>query len=320
MIAQRLLARLHDKKAHLDALRPLPAAAVRRLQGQLAIEWTYNSNAIEGSTLTLRETQLILEQGITIGGKSLREHFEVVNHARAIALVEALAVQREPITTTTVRQLHALVLANIDDANAGHYRQLPVRIAGAAHEPPPAWDVPARMTDWAGWLAAQEQARVEPIELAAVAHHRLVSIHPFLDGNGRTARLILNMILLRADYPPAVISRANRAQYYRALAAADRGSDDALANLVGRAVERSLTLYLEAVTPSTAPPPNEERLLPLRAAAEGTPYSQEYLSLLARSGRLEAIKRGRNWYTTAAAIRRYRDSLNRPTIGMEGRE
>ncbi len=320
MIAERLLARLHDRKARLDALRPLPAAAVRRLQEQLAIEWTYNTNAIEGSTLTLRETQLILEQGITIGGKSLREHFEVVNHAQAISFVQSLAERHEPITTTTVRQLHALVLANIDNDNAGHYRQLPVRIAGAAHEPPPAWDVPARLNDWAGWLAGQEAERAEPVQLAAVAHHRLVSIHPFLDGNGRTARLILNLILLRAGYPPAVISRVNRAQYYRALAAADRGDDDALANLVGRAVERSLTLYLEAVTPQTAPPPDAERLLPLREAAEGTPYSQEYLSLLARTGRLEAIKRGRNWYTTAAAIRRYRDSLNRPTIRIEERE
>lgn len=314
MIDERLLTRLQDKKARLDTLRPLPAAAVRRLQEQLAIEWTYNSNAIEGSTLTLRETQLILEHGVTIGGKSLREHFEVVNHAQAIALVESLAGQHEPITPAVVRQLHALVLANIDDANAGQYRQLPVRIVGAAHEPPPAWDVPARLTDWADWLAAQEQAGVEPVELAAVAHHRLVSIHPFLDGNGRTARLILNLILLRAGYPPAVIARANRAQYYRALAAADRGHDDALANLAGRATERSLTLYLEAVTPLTAPPPHEERLQPLREAAEGTPYSQEYLSLLARSGRLEAIKRGRNWYTTAAAIGRYRDSLKRPLI------
>lgn len=297
------------QQSRLDALRPLPAAAVRRLEGQLAIEWTYNSNAIEGSTLTLRETQLILEQGITIGGKSLREHFEVVNHAQAISLVESLAERREPIATTTVRQLHALVLANIDDENAGHYRQLPVRIAGAAHEPPPAWDVAAWMTDWADWLMAQEAERAEPVQLAAVAHHRLVSIHPFLDGNGRTARLIMNLILLRAGYPPAIIARANRTQYYRALAQADRGHDGPLTNLVGRAVERSLTLYLEAVTPQTAPPPDEERLLPLRQVAEGTPYSQEYLSLLARTGRLEAIKRGRNWYTTQAAVTRYIDAL-----------
>jgi Fic family protein len=309
MFDRRLLSRLHYKKARLDALRPLPPAAVHRLEEQLAIEWTYNSNAIEGSTLTLRETQLILEQGITIGGKSLREHFEVVNHREAIGLVESLAAKRDPITTGVVRQLHALVLARIDDENAGQYRQLPVRIAGAAHEPPPAWEVPAHMTDWAVWLAQEEAQRAGPVELAAVAHHRLVSIHPFLDGNGRTARLVMNLVLLRAGYPPAIIARANRAQYYRALAVADRGNDTPLVNLVGRAAERSLMLYLEAVTPQTAPPPNDETWRPLRQAAAGTPYSQEYLSLLARTGRLEAVKRGRNWYTTAAAITRYRQSL-----------
>ena len=311
MIDVRLSARLRQKKTRLDALRPLPSAAVRRLEEQLAIEWTYNSNAIEGSTLTLRETQLILEQGVTIGGKSLREHFEVINHRDAIALVESLAEKREPITTGVVCQLHALVLARIDDENAGQYRQLPVRIAGAAHEPPPAWDVLARMSDWADWLAAQEPAGAEPVELAAVAHHRLVSIHPFLDGNGRTARLIMNLVLLRAGYPPAIIARANRAQYYRALAAADRGDDAPLVNLVGRAAERTLTLYLEAVTPQIAPSPDDETWLLLRQAAEGTPYSQEYLSLLARTGRLEAVKRGRNWTTTRAAIARYRESLGR---------
>jgi hypothetical protein len=118
----------------------------------------------------------------------------------------------------------------------------------------------------------------------------------------------MNLILLRAGYPPAIIPHANRLQYYRALAAADQGHEALLANLVGRAVERSLTLYLEATTPQTAPPADEV-WLPLRQAAKGAPYSQEYLSLLARTGRLEAIKRGRNWYTTPAAIDRYRASL-----------
>lgn len=307
---KRLLSRLHDKKARLDARRPLPAAAVRRLEEQLVIEWTYNTNAIEGSTLTLRETQLILEQGITIGGKSLREHFEVINHREAIVMVESLAEKREPVTTGVVRQLHALVMARIDDENAGKYRELPVRIAGATYEPPPAWEVPARMADWVDWLKEQEGS-VEPVELAAVAHHRLAAIHPFLDGNGRTARLIMNLILLRAGYPPAIVTRTDRAQYYRVLAAADRGDDAPLTNLIGRAAERTLSLYLEATTPQTAPPPPDDEWLPLREAAEGTPYSQEYLSLLARTDRLEALKKGRNWYTTRRAVKTYIDSLGK---------
>ncbi|HFQ94557.1 MAG TPA: Fic family protein, partial [Anaerolineae bacterium] len=245
MLEKRLLARIQAKKAQLDALRPLrlrsvqalPPAAVRRLNEQLTIEWIYNSNAIEGSTLTLRETQLILEQGITIGGKSLREHFEVINHQEAIKLVESLAGKREPVTAFHVRQLHALVLAKIDDENAGQYRNVPVRIVGAVHELPPGWELPARMNDWAAWLQAQE-GTMETVALAALAHHKLGAIHPFIDGNGRTARLIMNLVLMRAGYPPAIIARANRRQYYRVLAQADSGKSAPLVNFVGRAVER----------------------------------------------------------------------------------
>jgi len=304
MLEKRLQQRIHAKRAQLEALRPLPTAAVRRLNEQLTIEWIYNSNAIEGSTLSLRETQLILEQGITIGGKSLREHFEVVNHQEAIKLVESLAVQAEPITPFHVRQLHALVLAKIDDENAGQYRKAAVRIVGAAHAPPPAWDIPAQMEDWAGRLLAQE-GRMEPVALAAQAHHRLAAIHPFIDGNGRTARLIMNLVLMRAGYPPAIIARVNRRQYYRVLAQADNGNLAPLVNFVGRAVERSLTLYLEACTPQTAPPPEEGAWIPLREAAKLVSYSQDYLSLLARTGKLEAVKRGRIWHTTRRALERY---------------
>lgn len=310
MLETRLQERIQAKKAQLDALRPLPAAAVRRLNEQLTIEWIYNSNAIEGSTLSLRETQLILEQGITIGGKSLREHFEVINHQEAIKLVESLAGQQGPLTPFYVRQLHALVLAKIDDENAGQYRSLPVRIVGAAHEPPPAWDIPAQMDDWASWLQAQEGV-MEPVSLAGLAHHQLVAIHPFIDGNGRTARLIMNLVLLRAGYPPAIITRANRRQYYRVLAQADGGNATPLANFVGRAVERSLTLFLEACTPQTTRPSVDEEWLPLREAAKLTPYSQEYLSLLARTGKLEAMKNGRNWMTTWQALETYLHSVGK---------
>jgi Fic family protein len=188
MLEPRLLARLQQKKAALEALRPLPAAAVRRLHEQLALEWTYNSNAIEGSTLTLRETQLILETGLTIGGKTLREHLEVINHQEAIAYVEVLANQAEAITPFHVRQIHKLVLVRIDDEQAGQYRQLPVRIAGSAHQPAEAWQVAGLMDDWAEWLN-EAASTLHPVEQAALAHHRLVAIHPFLDGNGRTAHI-----------------------------------------------------------------------------------------------------------------------------------
>jgi hypothetical protein len=156
MLEPRLLTRLQQKKTQLDALRPLPTTAVNRLNEQLTIEWIYNSNAIEGSTLTLRETQLILETGLTTGGKSLREHLEVINHQEAIRYVETLTVRDEPITALHVRQIHRLVLARIDDDNAGQYRTMQVRIAGSTPQPPDAWEVSQLSTDWEIWRPQTE--------------------------------------------------------------------------------------------------------------------------------------------------------------------
>jgi Fic family protein len=308
MLEPRLLARLEAKKAQLDALRPLPQAAIHRLREHLIVEWIYNSNAIEGNTLTLRETKLILETGLTIGGKSLREHFEVLNHRDAIEYVESLVSEEGPVTPIEVRRIHSLVLTHVDDQAAGQYRTLPVRIAGADHHPPESWLVPQLMSEWADWLASSA-LDLKPILRGALAHHRLVAIHPFIDGNGRTARLVMNLLLMRDGYPPAVIEAASRRQYYRTLARADAGDETPLVNFVGRAVERSLTLYLEACTPRTVPPAVEDEWVPLRDAAQGTPYSQGYLSLLARRGRLEAVKRGRNWYTSRRAVAAYRRSV-----------
>ncbi len=308
MLDPRLLARLEQKKAQLDSLRPLPAAAVSRLQEQLTVEWIYNSNAIEGSTLTLRETQLILETGLTIGGKSLREHFEVINHKDAIQYVEQLAGQNEPVTPFHVRQIHKLVLARIDDENAGQYRRTQVSIAGAAFIPPQAWEIPPRMAEWEAWLRDAETS-LHPVVFAALAHHKLVAIHPFIDGNGRTARLVMNLLLFRRGYPPTVILQTNRRGYYRVLMQADAGQKGPLVNFVGRAVERSLNLYLEACTPQTEPAAPDDEWIPLAQAAADTPYSQEYLSLLARKGRIDALKRGRIWYTTRRAIKTYRESV-----------
>ena len=294
MIERRLLARLTDKKTQLDGLRPLPATALQRLREQISIEMIYHSNAIEGSTLTLQETRLILETGLTMGGKSLREHFEVINHQEALTYVEHLAGGSEAITPYHVRQIHNLVLTRIDAENAGQYRSLPVRIAGASHQPPDAWEVSHQMVEWGDWLQGPAMA-LHPVERAALAHHRLVALHLFIDGNGRTARLVMNLLLLRDGYPPTIILRTNRQQYYRVLAQADRDRPAPLVNFVGRAVERSLTLYREACTSTRVPREPDGEWISLGEAATGTPYSQEYLSLLARLGRLEAVKRGRNW-------------------------
>lgn len=309
MLDPRLLNRLEHKKSQLDQLRPLPKAAIARLRGQIMAEWIYNSNAIEGSTLTLRETQLILDTGLTIGGKSLREHLEVINHRDAIEYVESLVGQDVLLSAYHVRQIHKLVLMRIDDENAGQYRRTQVRIAGAQHIPPESWEVPQRMHDWEHWLN-NTSLELPPVMLAAQAHHQLAAIHPFIDGNGRTARLVMNLILMRNGYPPTVIQRVNRRQYYQVLMQADAGKMDPFLNFVGKAVERGLTLYLEACIPQTEPPEADSEWIALAQAAEGTPYSQEYLSLLARQGRLEAMKRGRVWFTTRRALAVYRASIS----------
>lgn len=308
MLDKRLLARIDEKKQRLDALRPLPSGVVQRLREQMVVDWTYHTNAIEGSTLSLRETQLILETGLTIGGKSLREHFEVINHRDAIGYVEALAAGGAAISTYDVRQIHRLVMTRIDDEAAGQYRRGVVRILGSAHVPPEAWQVAGLMDDWARRLAA-DATHLHPVAAAARAHHQLVAIHPFTDGNGRTARLVMNLLLLRAGYPPTVILKASRGAYYGALGEADAGRPRKLANLVGQAVVRSLTAYLEAVEAS-APATVDRTWITLREAAVGTPYSAEYLGLLARLGRLEAKKRGRVWVTTRAVVAAYWASVS----------
>jgi Fic family protein len=308
VIEKRLQIRIDQLKAELDSLRPLPKTAVERLHEQLKVEWTYNSNGIEGNTLTLRETQLILQHGVTIGGKSLREHFEVINHGEAIEYVEHLAERETPLTASDIRQIHQLVLTKIDEENAGRYRDVSVRIAGARHVPPESWEVASRMNDSVKWISSREARALHPIERATRAHHEFVAIHPFIDGNGRTGRLLLNLLLLKDGYPPAVIEKATRKQYYRVLAEADGGSLKGLTNLIARVCERSLRQYVEATKSVKTAPAKDDRWISLADAAQGMSYSQEYLSLLARTGKLRAKKQGRNWVTTKRAITEYEET------------
>ncbi len=208
-------AALDAAKAKLDALRPLPPALVRNLHEDLVLRWTYHSNAIEGNTLTLQETKVVLE-GITVGGKLLREHFEAINHRDAIFYVEDIVQRREPLTEWQIRNIHQLVLKNIDDENAGRYRTINVLIAGAEHRPPEALHVPTQMADFVTWYDTQAQA-LHPIERAARVHADFVKIHPFVDGNGRTGRLLMNLELLKAGFPAVILPVEQRLRYYAAL-------------------------------------------------------------------------------------------------------
>ncbi|WDE97546.1 Fic family protein [Lentisphaera profundi] len=208
-------------KAKLDALRPLPVNTVKSLHEQMVLEWTYNSNAIEGNTLTIKETKVVLE-GITIGGKLMREHFEAINHKEAIQYVEDLVSSEEAFTEHTIKSIHQLVLKNIDVDNAGTYRKDNVMISGADHIPPDHYDVALQMSEL---IETYKNSNVHPIERAARLHTDFVKVHPFIDGNGRTARLLMNFELMRAGYLPVIITASERFTYYDSLDKAHTQND-----------------------------------------------------------------------------------------------
>ena len=202
-------------KNKLDAQRPLPSSVVKNLQEDLILRWTYHSNAIEGNTLTLLETKVVLE-GITVGGKALREHFEAINHRNAIYYVEDIIKKEEPFSEWQIRNFHQLILKNIDDDTAGRYRQQNVLISGATNTPPDYTLLNDKMAHFVDWYNS-ESNQLHPIERAAKVHADFVGIHPFIDGNGRTSRLLMNLELMKAGYPPCVITVENRLAYYEAL-------------------------------------------------------------------------------------------------------
>ena len=210
-----MFADIDTKKMLLDSKRPLPQHTVRSLREHLLIEWTYNSNAIEGNTLTIYETKVVLE-GITIGGKTLREHLEVINHREAIIYIEEIVRKNEPLSEWQIRNIHRLILSKIDDDNAGVYRKENVRIAGARHIPPNFYELAGEMQGLMKWYEG-EGSTLHPVERAAQLHIEFVGIHPFVDGNGRTSRLLSNLELMKHGYPPIVIRKEARLAYYDAL-------------------------------------------------------------------------------------------------------
>lgn len=242
---QPLLEAVDANKAKLDAARPLPPHTLASLREKLMLEWTYHSNAIEGNTLTLRETKVVLE-GITVGGKSLREHFEATNHRDAILYVEEIVAKNEALTEWQIRNIHSLVLKRIDDGEAGRYRLENVVIAGASTTPPDFLHLPAEMAaliDWHGQAGA-----MNPVARAAELHTRFVKIHPFVDGNGRTGRLLLNFELMKFGYPPAVIRKEDRLAYYDALdETCVTGDYSGITRLVAQSVQRTLDTYLDVL-------------------------------------------------------------------------
>lgn len=253
-----LLGSIAEKKAELDRQRARAPGGLSNFEHTQDLELTYTSNAIEGNALTAVETMLVVEKGITIGGKPLKDHLEAVDHFEALRYVRALAREKASLTELDVRNLHRLVLLRSDPEKGGQYARegrYVLTDTGRHHFPSPA-GIPALMGDFAKWLGA---APATP-ETAFAAHRQLVGIHPFEDGNGRMARLLMNLILIRGGHPPVSVRPEDRAAYIATLQQADTGSgSQAFDRLLYERLDRTLGEYVSAAREALSPPKTPQR-------------------------------------------------------------
>lgn len=237
-------------KEQLSALRPLPEEALKKIQDAFDIEYTYESNRIEGNTLTLQETALVVNEGVTISGKSMREHLEAINHAEAIGYIKDIAKQDIEISERTVKEIHALILHGIDRENAGRYRTVPVMISGSTYMPPQPYLIGKQIENFILRFQQMEAENVHPVLVAAYLHDELVRIHPFIDGNGRTSRLLMNLYLLRQGYVIITLKGSNdtKVNYYKALEKSHtEQSPEDFKKLVAEAEIAALRKYLSVM-------------------------------------------------------------------------
>lgn len=245
-----MLDRIRAKKQKLDTLRPLSPETLAQLEHWYDIELTYTSNAIEGNTLTRQETAIVLEKGLTVRGKPLKDHLEAVDHLEALRFVRELVKEKSPIEESDIREIQRLVVGSTLKSEAGRYSQYPRRIAGSQVIFPNPVKIPTLMEAFGQWLSQS----LDSPETALEAHLRLVSIHPFSDGNGRTTRLLMNLILMRAGYPPLVIRPEDRPDYLDALEAFQLKEEREHYNsfMLGR-LEASLDDYLRFLEQGSIP-------------------------------------------------------------------
>lgn len=261
MTASTIEKLLHDiavKKSELDRLRTRAPGGLSNLDHVTDIELTYTSNAIEGNTLTAIETTLVIEQGITVAGKPLRDHLEAIDHYDAIRYVRELAKRQTPPTEMDIRGLHRLVVLRSHPDIAGSYANQGryVLTDSGRHAFPSPAEIPSLMGDFSAWLSHSTDAP----ETAFTAHRRLVEIHPFNDGNGRTARLLMNLILIRADYPPVAVRPEDRPAYIRALQQAQSGHGAAdFDRLLYERLDATLGEYVSALRQALPAPTTPSR-------------------------------------------------------------
>lgn len=289
------LLQLDLKKKRLDSYKPLPNELIKNLEEWFRIELTHTSNAIEGNTLTRQETAMVVEEGLTVEGKSLTEHQEAINHAQAFDYIQTLASKkRQDLTERDILGIHSIILNKIDDTNKGRYRNVAVRLRGSETILPNPLKVPELMKGFVRWL--QNNNSDHPIKIALDAHFKLVSIHPFVDGNGRTARLLMNLMLMQKGYPPAIVRKEDRSVYINSL---EKGQiKDDLTDyfkVMLEAVDRSLDIYLEALGPereSALESSIQQRFYTTDEVAKLLQVDPETVRRYVRSGSLEAVKLG----------------------------
>lgn len=286
---------LTQKKQKLDSFRPLPPELVKNLDEWFRVELTYTSNAIEGNTLTRAETALIVEKGLTVQGKSLTEHLEATNHAEALDYVKKLVSnKRQDITEQDILDIHRLILNKIEEGSAGRYRTQHARLTETDVVLPNPIKVPDLMKEFVEWLVSDNHDHI--VKIGADAHYKLVSIHPFSDGNGRTSRLLMNLLLMQEGYPPAIIRKEDRLAYINSLEKAQKGEGlDDFYNLIYEAVDRSLDIYLEAIQPerpSLTEPTTDQRFFTSDEVARLLKVDPESVRRYVRSGKLRAVKLG----------------------------
>jgi len=300
VISDLLLNKIKIKKQKLDSLRPLPKDSLKRIIEDIRLRHTYHSDAIEGNTLTLQETKLVLEEGVTIGGKPLKDHIEARNDAEAFDLMIELVNSKKKISQEIIQQIHEFVMKAILK-NPGQYRTENVRITGARINPPNYLKIVNLMGEY---IQNIEKLRIQSIKKAAFIHHEFVRIHPFIDGNGRVARLLTNFYLMKNGYPPIVIKKEDRKKYYKTLNKADQGDFSDFATFIARSINESIQYYLSSFI-------DEERLESLSELSKKSDYSQEYLSLRARQGKLDAVKIENVWYSSKRALKDYQKNVNK---------
>jgi Fic family protein len=237
-------------KKELDGHRPLSNELVMGLKQLFDVDFTYNSTAIEGNTFSFQETKILLLEGITIGGKSMREHLEIINHKTAIDYIEELSHRKtDELRRTDIFNIHSIILHGIDSKNAGKYRDVPVYVNlkdGTRHIFCDPLRIPDEMDMFFDWLFSSKKEHT--VIIAAEAHARFVSIHPFIDGNGRTARLIMNLILIQNGYTPAVIQNKERINYLDAIESWQQNNNrEKFYEIIAEYEKESLEKYLETV-------------------------------------------------------------------------